>query len=723
MNDTVRRTPLTPEEEQQIIDEGGAVARPYTPTAREKLKYRLAQIFEGVGPYDQYESMKMAEKVTGNPNATDDSYGVGLLDFTPAGAGFAIQEGSRTFERGRNSDDEMTMLLGIGEAALGALEALPLTKPLVKGAAKGLERLSEAGVRSYREGTVGSNFGNLPPAENARLTQITGTFPTYEKADALFDTWGVDGNTLDFGAGKGMSTQLGYDTYEPFPSSDFEPTFMKSDAIPDNSYNRVVSLNVLNVVPRETRDEIVSEIGRVLEPGGNAIITTRGRDVLSAKGEPGPEDMSIITSRNTYQKGFTQAELMEYVKGVLGDGFEVEPVRLGPAGVRIVKSKEATASADVEMEDILSLRAAEMEKKPSDRLTGDDMEPLFETTPEAYERTMPEQSVVYSPRLPEGSNKALPKNDRARPVWDMREQIADRLAERMEPWVGTEAQYFYHTGPIIDKAVELGYTKEEAYAWLRDFADAYAATSPRTRTDQNLRNATLAIAKRERGVDIADILGPGGDGVNEKGYPMMIGETGIHRRLLDALDNGGINPDTNPKPFTFAENVAGNLDGVTVDTHAIRGALDAMNEISPGSIPEAYILPQFREAYRANPADLDPATWIDDTLGSQKIDGNSLQTEYSVFSDIYRLAAERLGVLPAEAQSLGWFGSGDRTGLASDLASVVTLLDERIGVTAKATGISKEEVFRKLLSREIPLMSFLGAGVFSGTDDLEGTEE
>ena len=79
------------------------------------------------------------------------------------------------------------------------------------------------------------------------------------------------------------------------------------------------------------------DIGRILKPDGRAVITTRGRDVLSAKGKSGPEPMSIITSSDTYQKGFTQPELRSYITDTLGEGFEVTNNKLGAAGVTVHK--------------------------------------------------------------------------------------------------------------------------------------------------------------------------------------------------------------------------------------------------------------------------------------------------------------------------------------------------------------------------------------------------
>lgn len=178
----------------------------------------------------------------------------------------------------------------------------------------------------------------LPPAHHAQKTQIAGTLPTYKKAAAVFDQIGAKGKLLDFGAGLGLGAEvLGGDSFEPFARESFKPTFTQASQIPSNTYGRVTSLNVLNVVPREVRDAIVKEIGRVMSPDGYAIIMTRGSDVLKSKGDKGDEPMSVITSINTYQKGFTKAELVSYLSTVLGPDFEVKGLALGPAGALVHK--------------------------------------------------------------------------------------------------------------------------------------------------------------------------------------------------------------------------------------------------------------------------------------------------------------------------------------------------------------------------------------------------
>ena len=369
-----------------------------------------------------------------------------------------------------------------------------------------------------------------------------------------------------------------------------------------------------------------------------------------------------------------------------------------------------------ELKKVLDLRAEQMELPVAKRLKPRTDQPLFELD---YQKNIPEQKEVPVPRAPEG--KTLPKFNRAAKVIEMSDQIADVLAERARPFVGTNVQFFYHTGPIIDKAVSLGIPENTARAQLRKFAENYAATSPKTETEPNLRSASLVTAKQKAGLRPTDIIGVGSGGVNEKGYPMMINPGGLHLKLIDAAAAEGFNFDTNPKPATFVENVSGNLSGVTADTHAIRAVFSAMNEIEPGSVPLGFIggkqtktmsAPEVRKQnqdnYKKDPSTLNVATMIADTLGSQKIDGKDVQTEYAVFRDIYKKVAEKLGVQPAEAQSLSWFANGEKTGLGSAPKTIVELIDERVDVTAQALNQSKDEVFKKFMQGTIPLLSLGG---------------
>jgi len=255
---------------------------------------------------------------------------------------------------------------------------------------------------------------------------------------------------------------------------------------------------------------------------------------------------------------------------------------------------------------------------------------------------------------------------------------------------------------------------------LNDYSKFFAATSPRTPVEPNVLNTSSVMAKIEAGIPHRKVIGggtidekTGKVGISERGYPMMTGKGGIHGNLIDdVIQYGAIDRATNTKPATFGANMTGNRSGATVDTHAIRGALIAMNDAELGSVPEGFILPKFRDAYKKDPSVLTP-NMIDDTIGKQiiEVDGRKVnaQTEYPVIADIYHEVGKNLQTTPAEAQALGWFGLGDETNLASAKKTVSDVIDERINVTAQATGLSPEEVAQLYFRRKIPLLQITGA--------------
>lgn len=238
--------------------------------------------------------------------------------------------------------------------------------------------------------------------EDAQKTQITTTTSTYEKAFSILP----EGKTLDYGAGKGLSSTIAeVDTYEPFPDETFNPDFSDTSDIPSNSYDNVVNLNVLNVVTPNVRDGIVSEIGRVMKVGGRGIITTRGRDIFGSKVSPvkgmlGKEPMSVITSRGTYQKGFKQTELRDYVQNILGDSFTVTPLELGAAGVEIVKNSDVeTIDAVTPKKEARAIRDDIVPDTPTlfDIAPQEDMEKLSNVM-DSMEKQVVTPRVKYSRR-------------------------------------------------------------------------------------------------------------------------------------------------------------------------------------------------------------------------------------------------------------------------------------------------------------------------------------
>ena len=231
------------------------------------------------------------------------------MGFTPAGVVADVEDAGRAIS---NRDALGLMLAGAG--------FIPGTGDAIKGLGKALRRGMEG-------------VDDLPLAGMAQKTQRANTTPTYEAALSRLEESGAIGPGLDYGAGLGVGARrIGLEeTFEPFPRKGFDPTYRLPEEIPSDRFGRLTSLNTLNVMPREMRDEAVENIGRVIRPGGSGVITTRGPEVMQATGRLGPEDRSIITSIGTYQKGFTNPELEEYLRYILGSNFDVSRSKVGSA--------------------------------------------------------------------------------------------------------------------------------------------------------------------------------------------------------------------------------------------------------------------------------------------------------------------------------------------------------------------------------------------------------
>ena len=167
----------------------------------------------------------------------------------------------------------------------------------------------------------------------AQTTQRANTVPTAKAADAYLEKQGATGKSIDYGAGFGINAKaINYDdTFEPFAEEGFTPTYANSADIPENTYGKLVSTNVLNVIPPDLRDDAVLSIGKILEPNGMAVIQTRSASAVnelkkSKTAIPQDEPASFLTSKGSYQKGFTRDELQGYVQGLLGDNFDVQKV-------------------------------------------------------------------------------------------------------------------------------------------------------------------------------------------------------------------------------------------------------------------------------------------------------------------------------------------------------------------------------------------------------------
>jgi ribosomal protein L29/predicted secreted Zn-dependent protease len=217
-------------------------------------------------------------------------------------------------------------------------------------------------------GQVRELEGQLPVSKSQQIdeelskasgtTQIPKTTSSYVNAANEFNKLNVKGIVLDYGAGLGLGTDaMSKILGKPVESYEINPerwrgkksvTYTKSEDI-DGKFDGIVSLNVINVVPKNIRDFIIQDIYNHLKDGGKAIISSRKfeKDIANTKNfELGPEDKSYIVKRpkdgkliNVYQKGFDGNELIDYVKEVLGNKVDVRKANKGFGAIGVIIEK------------------------------------------------------------------------------------------------------------------------------------------------------------------------------------------------------------------------------------------------------------------------------------------------------------------------------------------------------------------------------------------------
>ena len=298
----------------------------------------LFSMYARTGKWGRQQAAKAAESGRLKLEADKAALKKQLTAATKGGAGqrnARIRKNINEIEQAQDVIDDT--LNGINKADEDLSKAEALTEPVAK-----VEGTTSEQLKAFRD------TNKLPEKrrqDGSHATQVATTTTTYTKIKKLVKSLG---KVLDFGAGKNISSKAGIkaDTFEPFPEKGFDPTFTVASAIPDNSYDTVINNAVLNVVTQDVRDGIVRDIGRVLKPDGQAFINVRGKDVLNSKhtvvNEPNME--VIVNSTGSYQKGFTENELTDYLQNVLGDGFEVRAssAEFGTVSAVVTKASHKT---------------------------------------------------------------------------------------------------------------------------------------------------------------------------------------------------------------------------------------------------------------------------------------------------------------------------------------------------------------------------------------------
>lgn len=222
-------------------------------------------------------------------------------------------------------------------------------------------------------------------------TQVATTRGTYVKSGEKLKTQiPDDGNVLNYGAGlhqttDGLKEGLGGESskhtvhdYEPFPEKrETPPTFTSSDEVPSNHYHAVVCHNVVNVLDKETREDVLNHMYHSVKEGGVIHIGARkfNGDIATAKNTtPGEEEKSVYVQRRTrngtipvYQKGWDGDELKrdieEHAKRM---GHTVEVTRVpgmaaNGVSVRVIKKANNSGISEAKVSQTYLLNAKKHE--------------------------------------------------------------------------------------------------------------------------------------------------------------------------------------------------------------------------------------------------------------------------------------------------------------------------------------------------------------------------
>jgi hypothetical protein len=311
------------------------------------------------------------------------------------------------------------------------------------------------------------------------------------------------------------------------------------------------------------------------------------------------------------------------------------------------------------------------------------------------------------------------------------------------------ADKWYHTEPLRQAFADAYRGSNSDPGGVRafqQFMDQVAATSPRSDVPTNIRNASYYYGLGRRGEDLPAQLP----------YPYGHVAQQLHKQNFANLSAaategpGGWNVLQNPKPASFAQNLTGNLEPVTVDTHAFRNI--GMRTEDPRFLATS-IRAKIKPGKAAAAADEEEALGTNNSLvskyGEVSKDGTTVtfrpqklfnegkltmqdaknipsfwaskpnENEYAAVENFYRQLAREHGLAPADAQAAAWAGGGKLTGLGSPPAKTFPeMFNERVAYTARMRGEDPKDTLRKMILGQAPLLGL--GGLIAGRGYLQG---
>ena len=254
------------------------------------------------------------------------------------------------------------------------------------------------------------------------------------------------------------------------------------------------------------------------------------------------------------------------------------------------------------------------------------------------------------------------------------QSMREQLMEKMKIGMKMGGADWYNTNELRQAFMkELG--DERGHEAFHKFLNYVVASSPMSDVARNLKMASHYYN--------LDMTGKQIGGRNPKGYGHFIAHE--HQRYAQKIANEGLDPIQYPKLTSFSENLAGNHVPVTIDLHALR--LPAMLARDAN-----FLKPKFREALKRGDVS------IEDAIANPAWWRRPNPNEYAALEGMYKEAAEKLGIAPAQAQSAAWVGGSELTGVRSgNLSSFMQHFWDRVERTAVDNKISREEALRNFI--------------------------
>jgi hypothetical protein len=295
----------------------------------------------------------------------------------------------------------------------------------------------------------------------------------------------------------------------------------------------------------------------------------------------------------------------------------------------------------------------------------------------------------------------------------------NRAAVMMSNGMTEDGLGWYNMEPLRQQFVgRLG--EEQGTKQFNQYIDLMAATSAGARTNSNARIASYYYVNGNEGAPVP--IPPIGSGYGHKAQNLH------NKNANEILSGGGLDPIQHPKRFTFAENLKGNLEPVTVDKHNVRAwgiasrdpeFIDIRLEDTKGAgAPDWWDAQKYGEW---SPADFNPRQFVADNgvkwddVPPTWFAGAPKANEYAALERLNQTLSDRMGAMPAQGQAALWLGAGPQTGLGSPPMSMMNTFDQLLQQRAAARKQTPTEVLDEFIRKKRALMlPVAGAGAAYG---------